>query len=85
MITLDQPTQRAFSTAVAFIALTFIFVGLRLFLRARAKQLSFLSDGLCLASFVLFCAFVGLMLECMCHLQATLLPCCIASWIIGAD
>ncbi|CAG9990277.1 unnamed protein product [Clonostachys byssicola] len=63
MITLDQPTHRAFSTAVAFVVLTFIFVGLRLFLRARAKQLSFLSDGLCFASLVLFCAFVGLMLE----------------------
>ncbi|CAH0043639.1 unnamed protein product [Clonostachys solani] len=63
MITLDQPTQRVFSTGVAFIVLTFVFVALRLFLRARAKQLSFLSDGLCLASFVLFCAFVGLMLE----------------------
>ncbi|VUC21223.1 unnamed protein product [Clonostachys rosea] len=63
MITLDQPTLRVFSAAVAFVVLTFIFVGLRLFLRARAKQLSFLSDGLCLASLILFYVFVGLMLE----------------------
>ncbi|VUC32457.1 unnamed protein product [Clonostachys rosea] len=61
MIQLHSSTHRVFVTAVVLIVLTSTFIALRIIARIKARQFSYLSDGLCFISFLLFCAYAGVM------------------------
>ncbi|CAH0046823.1 unnamed protein product [Clonostachys solani] len=63
MIELHSSTHRVFVTAVVFIVLTSTVITLRIIARVKARQFSYLSDGLCFISFLLFCAYAGVMLH----------------------
>ncbi|CAI6018650.1 unnamed protein product [Clonostachys chloroleuca] len=63
MIELHSSTHRVFVTAVVFIVLTSTVITLRIVALIKARQFSYLSDGLCFISFLLFCAYAGVMLH----------------------